>query len=57
MKFHVAANTAFFINGKLKSVVAGEIETTDEGLIKCLENAKGVTKIEVKAKAKSKQVD
>lgn len=52
MKFLVTANTAFFIRGRLKEVEAGEVDTTDEDLIKCLENAKGVSKIQAKKKSK-----
>lgn len=53
MKFSVTANTAVFVNGKIKTVEAGEIETTDKDFINALEGAKGVTKAQSKAKSKS----
>lgn len=53
MKFDVTANTAVFVNGKIKTVPAGEFETTDKDFIKALEGAKGVTKAQSKAKSKS----
>ena len=52
IKAGVVGTPTFFINGKLKNVEAGEIETTDEDLIKRLENAKGVSKIQAKKKSK-----
>lgn len=59
MKFSVTANTAVFVNGKIKTVKAGEIDTTDKDLIEALEGAKGVEKLESKPKQKikSKQTD
>lgn len=52
MKFDVKADTAVFVDGKIKTVTAGEFETTDKGLIEALSKAKGVVKITPKAKPK-----
>lgn len=52
MKFIVTADTAVFVNGKIKTVKAGEIDTTDKDFIRSLEGAKGVTKAQAKSKSK-----
>jgi|AntDeeMetagen681_2_1112603.scaffolds.fasta_scaffold14902_2 hypothetical protein len=55
MKFSVTADTALLIDGKIKSVEAGEIDTTDKDLIAALSGAKGVNKLDKpQAKVKSK---
>lgn len=54
MKFNVTADKMLFVDGKIKSVKAGEIDTTDKGLIAALEGAKGVEKQAAKT-SKSKQ--
>lgn len=55
MKFSVTAEKMILIDGKVKIIKAGEIETTDKDLIEALEGAKGVTKAQ--SKSKSKQAD
>jgi len=55
MKFDVTADTMLFVDGKMKSVKAGEIDTTDKGLIVALEGAKGVSKLQPKPKPKAKK--
>lgn len=57
MKFHVTAKIMLLVDGKIKSIKAGEIDTADKTLIEALEGAKGVSKVQLKAKAKSKQAD
>lgn len=53
MRFSVTAQTAVFVNGKIKTVSAGELETTDKDFIQALEKAKGVNKLTPKAKPKT----
>jgi hypothetical protein len=50
MKFNVKADKMLFVDGKIKSIEAGELTTTDEALITALEGAKDVEKVQRKKK-------
>lgn len=58
MKFNVKADKMLFVNGKIKSIKAGEVDTTDKGLIAALDGAKDVEKATPKtSKAKQEKQD